>query len=46
MIGNICRSAFPLVFRKLEDGHWLLAEFNELKAVLEIESVAVELPLS
>ncbi|HXW00748.1 MAG TPA: Uma2 family endonuclease [Anaerolineae bacterium] len=33
-------------FRRLEDGRWLLAEFNELEAVLQLESVAVEIPLS
>jgi Uma2 family endonuclease len=33
-------------FHKLEDGRWLLAEFNELEAVLRLEAVNVELPLS
>lgn len=33
-------------FHKLEDGRWLLAEFNELDAVLRLEAVEVELPLS
>lgn len=32
-------------FRKLEDGRWLLTEFNDLEAVLRLESVAVEIPL-
>ncbi len=33
-------------FHKLEDGRWLLAEFNELETVLRLEAVAVEIPLS
>lgn len=33
-------------FHKLEDGRWLLTEFNELEAVLRLEAVAVEIPLS
>ncbi|MBE7467967.1 MAG: Uma2 family endonuclease [Anaerolineae bacterium] len=33
-------------FHKLEDGRWLLEEFNELEAVLRLEAVNVELPLS
>ncbi|MFN8454509.1 MAG: Uma2 family endonuclease [Anaerolineae bacterium] len=33
-------------FHKLEDGRWLLAEFNELDGVLLLEAVVVELPLS
>ncbi|MCK6630505.1 MAG: Uma2 family endonuclease [Anaerolineae bacterium] len=33
-------------FHKLEDGRWLLAEFNELEAVLRLEGVGVEIPLS
>ena len=32
-------------FRKLEDGRWLLTEFNELEGVLRLESVAVEVSL-
>jgi Uma2 family endonuclease len=33
-------------FRKLEDGRWLLQEFNQLEAILRIEAVGVEIPLS
>ncbi len=33
-------------FHKLEDGRWLLTEFNELEAVLKLESVGMEMPLS
>ncbi|MEW5958107.1 MAG: Uma2 family endonuclease [Chloroflexota bacterium] len=33
-------------FHKLEDGRWLLTEFNELEAVLKLESLGVEIPLS
>lgn len=33
-------------FHKLEDGRWVLAEFNELDGVLLLESVEVELSLS
>ncbi|MCL4304080.1 MAG: Uma2 family endonuclease [Anaerolineae bacterium] len=33
-------------FHKLEDGRWLLTEFNDLAGVLMLESVGVEIPLS
>jgi Uma2 family endonuclease len=33
-------------FHKLEDSRWLLTEFNELEAVLCLEAVSVDLPLS
>lgn len=33
-------------FHRLEDSRWLLAEFNELEAVLRLEAIAVEIPLS
>ena len=33
-------------FHKLEDGRWLLTEFNEIEAMLKLESVDVEIPLS
>ncbi len=33
-------------FRKLEDGRWLLQEFNQLEAILRVEAVGVEIPLS
>lgn len=33
-------------FHKLEDGRWLLTEFNNLEGVLMLESVGVEIPLS
>ena len=33
-------------FHKLVDGRWLLTELNTLEAVLKLESVEVELPLS
>ncbi len=33
-------------FHKLADGRWLLTELNSLEAVLKLESVEVELPLS
>jgi Uma2 family endonuclease len=33
-------------FRRLDDGRWLLTEFNELEAILKIEAVGVEIPLS
>lgn len=33
-------------FHKLDDGRWVLAEFNELVMVLLLESVGVELSLS
>lgn len=33
-------------FHKLDDGRWLLTEFNELEMVLRLEAVGVELPLS
>ncbi|NJN94141.1 MAG: Uma2 family endonuclease [Anaerolineales bacterium] len=33
-------------FHKLEDGRWLLTEFNDSEAVLRLEAVNVEIPLS
>jgi Uma2 family endonuclease len=33
-------------FHKWKDGRWVLTEFNDLEAVLHLESVAVEIPLS
>lgn len=32
-------------FHKWADGRWVLAEFNQLEAILKLESVAVEVPL-
>jgi Uma2 family endonuclease len=33
-------------FHKMKDGRWVLTEFNELEAILRLEAVAVEIPLS